>query len=168
MNFPGVILPDVFLHSIFDVTVELLNKLEVEALILDVDNTLRAWGSKLPVDGVCGWVRSMKLSGIKLVIASNNFKNRVEPFAKKLELDYVFFSCKPLWFGLNRAAKKLKVSKKKIAVVGDQIFTDVFGGNLRGFKTFLVEPFLKENTFGFKFKRWLEQRIISSCRSKNF
>lgn len=164
MNFPAIILPDVFLHSIFDVTPKFLNKLGVEALILDVDNTLREWGSKIPVDGVFGWVSSMKDAGIKLIIASNNFKKRVEPFAKKLGLDYVFFSCKPLSFGLNKAAKKLNVDRKKIAVVGDQIFTDVFGGNLRGFKTFLVEPFLKEKGCCFKLKRWLEQQIIKSCK----
>lgn len=168
MKVPSVVMPDIFLHSIFDVKVELLNKLGVEALILDVDNTLRAWRSDAPVDGVLGWVHSMKSAGIKLVIASNNFRSRVEPFAKKLELDYVFFSCKPMPFGLNKAAKKLKVSREKIAVVGDQIFTDVFGGNLYGFKTLLVEPFFMEKTFSFKLKRWLEQRIIGNCRGKNF
>ena len=164
MSFPAIILPDLFLHSIFDVTSELLAKFGVEALILDVDNTLRVLGSKFPVDGVLSWVGSMRAAGIKLIIASNNFKKKVEPFAKQLGLDYVFFSCKPLSFGLNKAAKKLNVKKEKIAVIGDQIFTDVFGGNLRGFKTFLVEPFLKERSFGFKFKRWLEQKIIRSYR----
>lgn len=165
MSLRNLILPDVFLHSVFDITSELLSKFGVEALILDVDNTLRAWGGDLPFNGVNNWVNYMKQAGFKLVIASNNFKRRVEPFAKRLGIEFVFFSCKPLSFGLNRAAKKLKVNRKRIAVVGDQIFTDVFGGNLRGFKTFLVEPFLKEKSCMFKIKRWLEQQIIKNYKN---
>ena len=156
-----MIFPDLFLRSIFDITPDLLKNFNVKALILDVDNTLRVYGSLVPFAGVLGWVDSMKKAGVRLIIASNNFKNSVEPFAERLKLDCVFFSCKPLCFGLNKAAKKLKIKKSQIAVVGDQIFTDVIGGNLSGFKTVLVEPFLRESGLSFKFKRWLEKHVIS-------
>ena len=159
-----MIFPDLFLHSIFDITPELLIELNVKALILDVDNTLRTCGSLVPFAGVLGWVNSMKKAGVSLIIASNNFKSSVEPFAEKLGLECVFFSCKPLSFGLKKAARKLNVEKNQIAVVGDQIFTDVVGGNLTGFKTFLVEPFLQENGLNFKIKRWLEKHIIRLYR----
>ncbi len=159
-----MIFPDIFLNSLFDITPSLLKKIGIEALILDVDNTLRACGSVVPCDEVICWVNSMKLAGIRMVIASNNFKKSIEPFALKLQLDYVFFSCKPLTFGLNRAAKKLKCSRNKIAVVGDQIFTDVVAGNLKGFRTFLIAPIFEERGLFFKIKRWLEGYIVRRCR----
>lgn len=162
-----MIFPDIFLDSLFDITPSLLQKIGIEALILDVDNTLRVCGSGVPYDGVVCWVNSMKLAGVHMVIASNNFRKSIEPFALKLQLDYVFFSCKPLTFGLNRAAKKLKCPKDRIAVVGDQIFTDVVAGNLKGFKTVLIAPLFEERGLFFKIKRWLEGQIIRRCRIKD-
>ena len=67
-----MIFPDLYLRSIFDITPKLLRELNVKALILDVDNTLRICGSLVPFAGVLGWVDSMKKAGIGLIIASNN------------------------------------------------------------------------------------------------
>ncbi len=156
-----MIFPSVYIHSVFNITPYLLNKLNIKALILDVDNTLRTNDSSTPIDGIIEWINIMKKSGFKLIIVSNNFKKSVEPFAKKLNLEYVFFGCKPLTFGLSRAEKKLKIKKDKIAMVGDQIFTDIIAGNLKGFKTMLVDPFLEEKGWSFKIRRWLEKKIIS-------
>jgi HAD superfamily phosphatase (TIGR01668 family) len=93
----------------------------------------------------------------------------VEPFAKKIGLDYISLGLKPLPFGYLRAIKKLNVKKSEAAIVGDQIFTDVLGGNLVGMKTILLTPIKLEDSYGFRFKRWLEKFVykIHNIKDEN-
>lgn len=152
--------PNLILPSLFDVTPERLNKLGIRALVLDVDNTLRAHGAAEPYDGVVGWVQEMRENGIALMIASNNFKKRIAPFAKQLDLDFFAMSCKPFPLGLTRAIKKISIPSHQIALVGDQIFTDIVGGNLKGIYTILISPYQAESGALWKIKRILEKPVI--------
>lgn len=122
--------------------------------MLDLDNTLSMHGSPVPEDGVCDWIKQM--SGIPLVIVSNNNKERVAPLAEKLELPFFCFSMKPLPFGYNKALEALHLPKKNVAAVGDQIFTDILGGNAFRVRTILVEPFHLEASVTFRMKRKIE------------
>ena len=155
-----MLLPDLYLSSIFSITPELLKGLGVEALVLDVDNTLRAYKSDKPYEGVSEWIEKMRKSGISLIVASNNFESSIGPFASTLKLDYVSMSFKPLPFGLKRALRKLKIHRSKVAIVGDQIFTDIIGGRLSGFRTILVEPFVFERGIFWRIRRFFEKPVI--------
>ena len=155
-----MLLPDLYLSSILSITPEVLKSLGVEALVLDVDNTLRAYKSNKPYKGVSEWIQKMRKSGISLIVASNNFKSSVGPFASTLKLDYVSMSFKPLPFGLKKALRKLKIDRSKVAIVGDQIFTDIVGGRLSGFRTILVKPFVAEKGISWKIRRFLEKPVI--------
>ena len=53
---------------------------------------------------------------------------------------------------------------KEIAVVGDQIFTDVWGGNRCGMVSVLVPQTGPDNTFFLKVKRPLEKIVLKSYR----
>lgn len=155
-----MLIPDLYLSSVFDITPDVLNNMGVEALILDVDNTLREYRGENPYDGVVEWVNGMQNAGIQLIVASNNFHSSIKPFASLLHLNYVAMSLKPLPFGLKKALKLLKIDKDKVAIVGDQIFTDIFGGKLNGFKTILVKPFIEEKGHFWRIKRLLEKPFI--------
>ena len=132
----------------------------LRGFILDLDNTLSMHGSPAPEQGVTEWLEKMKKLGMKLIVLSNNTKKRVEPLAEELELDFISFGCKPLTLGISRALKKMRLPKKSVALVGDQIFTDILGGNLRGVPTILVEPFHMEDKASFKLKRKLESIVF--------
>ena len=58
----------------------------IRALILDVDNTLTGHGSQQLPPAIAAWLQTMKESGVKLRVASNNMPGRVRPFAQKLGL----------------------------------------------------------------------------------
>lgn len=152
----SVFTPDLMLHDVTRIDKTLLDAHGIRGLILDVDNTLADHGSQHLRQSVRDWLSKMDAAGIKMIVASNNTKERVEPFAQKLGLDYVSFSCKPLSSGLVRAQKKLGLEASEIAVVGDQIYTDIVGGNRRGMFTILVTPFLVEEQPFLRFKRSLE------------
>ena len=90
----------------------------------------------------------------------------MEPLAKELGLDYISFACKPLTVGISRALHRMRLPRQSVALVGDQIFTDIIGGNLRRVKTVLVEPFHLENKKSFKLKRTLESVVFKRDYSR--
>lgn len=81
--------PTVSVHKITDITAEQLHAMGIKALILDADDTLSGHGEQVLFPGVETWLASMKASGCAMLIASNNFKERYEPFAKKLGLPFI-------------------------------------------------------------------------------
>ena len=152
--------PDLYLKSVTALPPALLKRWGVRGLILDVDNTLTTHGNPHPDPGVLRWLKIMREHHIEMTILSNNSSQRVEPFAKTLRMGFVANAGKPLAFGFKRAAAKLGLPRNQIAVVGDQIFTDILGGNLWGAKTVLVKPIEPETTGFFHLKRLLERDII--------
>lgn len=154
-------------RRITDITADYLSENGIRALILDVDNTLSTHHSQTPLDGVDDWLRDMESRGIKLLILSNSKRERVEPFAKMLSLDFLPMGCKPLPFGLMKAKRRLGYKASETAMIGDQIFTDMIGANLCGMHTILLEPILLEDGRGFKFKRRLEKPFIARYERKH-
>ena len=130
-----------------------------KAVLIDADNTLAFHDSQQPYPGVTGWIKDIIAAGIPMIIISNNSAERVRPFADSLGLPFVEKSAKPLPKGFRRACARLGVSPRETAVIGDQIFTDVVGGNLIGAKVFLTEPLGPETDGFIKFKRHLEKWV---------
>lgn len=155
-----MLVPDIIFKSLFDITPQTLSNLGIKAVVLDVDNTLRDRGQIDPFSGVIEWVETMKKAGISLSISSNNFSFNIAPFAKKLNIDYISMSCKPFPLGILRAIKKFNINKKNIAIIGDQIYTDILGGHLCGIKSILVFPYSKETGPLWRIKRFFEKPII--------
>lgn len=153
--------PNYILNSVTDITPEFLDKNNIKALLLDVDNTLSvAHANKTLRNGVAQWLSDMREADIPMMILSNAKKKRAIRFADSVGLDVVGLAAKPLPFGYFRAVKKLKIKRKNVAIVGDQIFTDVMGGNLSGVKTILVTDITPEDKPFFKFKRKLEKKML--------
>ena len=160
--------PTLKLEKITDISVELLNKFNITALILDVDNTLSTHHGMVLCDGLQNWLDTMRKNRIKLVILSNSTKKRVKPFAEKIDLDFLSTGLKPLFVGYMRAIKRLGEKRKNTAIVGDQIFTDVLGGNASFIKTILLTPIKPESSLRFRFKRKLEKLVYKLYKIENY
>lgn len=163
-----MIKPTVALVSFKDVTIEFLKENNIDAILLDVDNTVSPPSSKVIYEGVQDWLSEIKKSGIDVVICSNNFKKRVYPFAKSIELDCVAMSFKPLPFGFIRAKRKLSVAPKNALVVGDQIFTDILGANLAGMKSVLLVPQSPDKGKSIKIRRKMELPIRKKLYGEDY
>ena len=159
--------PNLKLDKITDITYEMLSKRGISALILDVDNTLSTHHGMVLCDGLEDWLALMKSKGIKLLILSNSKKKRVKPFAEKIGLDFISLGLKPLFIGYLRAIKRLKSKRKNTAIVGDQIFTDVLGGNFCGINTILLTPIKPETSLRFRIKRKLEKAVYKLYKIEN-
>ena len=151
--------PNAYLKNVQEITIELLQKNQIKALILDVDNTLIDYDCNLSSD-IINWANNLKNSGIKLYILSNtSHEEKVKNVAEKLEIKYKKFAKKPFKKGFLSVKKELGLDEKNIAVVGDQIFTDVIGGNRCNMFTILVDPLDKKDYWYTAIKRPIENII---------
>jgi len=150
--------PTIALRHVTDITPELLDKLGVDTILLDVDNTLAPPTSKIPFKGVQDWIDSVKKTGVKIIICSNNYYSRIKPFADSVGLDCVAMSMKPFPFGFNRAKRRLKEKPQSVLVVGDQIYTDILGANLAGMKSVLLRRRSKEHGWSIRLRRRMEHK----------
>lgn len=158
--------PDEMLESICDITKEMLQTYGIKGLIIDIDNTLTHHDSQEISSEILSWVNQMKAS-YPIILLSNNNHERVEPFAKMLGLPFIPDGAKPIPSkGFTKAAKQIGTKPNETAVIGDQIFTDIFGGNLFGGVTFRVTPMHNEGGVFFSIKRWLENLIIKNYYKK--
>lgn len=154
-----ILYPDAHFQSVKEIKLDFLQKNKIKALILDVDNTLIDCDKNLEED-VIKWAKGLKEQGIKLYILSNsNKKEKVQKVAKKLEIEYEYFAKKPLKGGFKKVQKKLDEKSENIAIVGDQIFTDVIGGNRCKMFTILVEPIDQKDIWITMIKRPIEELI---------
>ena len=158
--------PTILKNRITEITVEELRALSVDALLLDVDNTLTRHHSQELPDDVAAWLEAMKAADIALMLVSNSKEPRVKPFAARIGLPYVHTACKPVPFGFRRASKSLGVSLKACMAVGDQTFTDVLGAKLAGVRVTQLIPIEPEAGWSFRLRRRLEQPILASYRRK--
>ena len=153
--------PNYMKYRAWDITCDFLAQRGIQGLILDIDNTLATHDNPTPADQVLNWVSQMKQGGIGLIIISNNSYDRVTPFANLLGLPCVCNAKKPLPGGYKKAVAQLGLPTKAVAMVGDQIFTDILGGNLAGVQTILTEPIDTATELRqIKFKRKLENILV--------
>lgn len=154
-----ILYPDAHLNNVREITTNFLQDNKINALILDVDNTLIDYDKNLPEETI-EWAKELKSNNIKLYILSNtNKKEKVKTVAEKLGIEYMYFAKKPLKSGFKKVQEKLKEPSQNIAVVGDQIFTDIVGGNRCKMFTILVEPIAEKDIWITMVKRPLENAI---------
>lgn len=159
-----ILYPKLYIDNVKEITFEILQKNGIKGLILDVDNTLIDYYKNMP-DGVKIWCEDLKDRGIKFCIASNsNKKEKVKEVSKKLDIPYIYFAKKPLKMGLNRAKKIMGLEAKEVAVVGDQIFTDVLGANRCKMFSILVNPIEEKDILITVIKRPIENLIKSNYK----
>ena len=123
-----ILYPNIYLNNVKEITIELLRKNNIKGLLLDVDNTLIDFDLKI-LEGSKEWCDNLKTEGIKLCILSNTNKiEKVKKVARELDLQYINFAKKPFKKGFKKAINLLELNAENIAVVGDQIMTDVLRG----------------------------------------
>ncbi len=153
--------PDMYFNSIFEIDFQDLKDKGIKGLLLDVDNTLKPHYAEEPEAKAKGWLDDARAAGFGLCIVSNGRPARIRPFAHRLGLESVCEAMKPSRRGLLRAAEVLGLGIHETAVIGDQIFTDVLGGNSAGALTILVKPISKDEPSYLKLKRHFEKLVLT-------
>ncbi|CEI84216.1 hypothetical protein J18TS1_28290 [Oceanobacillus oncorhynchi subsp. incaldanensis] len=160
-------LPDEQIDQIFDLKPEKLKEKGIKGIITDLDNTLVAWDVKDATPDVITWFKTMEENDIKVTIISNNNQERVTVFSEPLGTPFVFSARKPLSRAFKTVAKQMDLKKEEILVVGDQVMTDVLGGNMAGFYTVLVIPVVQTDGKITKINRFMERIILKRIKNKD-
>ncbi len=159
--------PTLYRRRITDITVGDLNALGAKALLLDIDNTLTTHDNPDLTPEVTAWLMAMRAAGYSMMLVSNNSAGRVAPFAEKIGLPFQPNAAKPQAKGFRAASAALGVPLKQCVVIGDQLFTDIWGANMAGIPSVLLEPIQPEVEQKFiVFKRKLEAVLLRCPRQR--
>ena len=158
--------PSMYKENVYDVNYKLLKEKGIKCLIFDLDNTL-VLADQIKVDDKTKKLIDKLKKDFRVVIISNNTKKRVEFIAKELGCIYVASAKKPLTFGYNKIKNKYNYKKKEMATIGDQIVTDILGGNTFGITTVLVDPLGKKDLKVTYLNRVIERKILENFAKKN-
>ena len=153
------LIPDYVFDSIYDITPELLEKHGVRGVLIDLDGTMASHKAALPPEKLSPFVHTLCDAGLRVLVFSNNREARVGRFCQALGVDFISRAGKPFAAGFRRAAEQLGLPLGQNAVVGDQIFTDVFGGNRMGALTCYVQT-LDRHFFWINVRYQIERGFI--------
>ena len=152
--------PDLICQSVFTIDLDKLKERQISGLLVDIDNTLVPWGEPEMEEAFVAWVRQAQHRGFKICLVSNAKQNRAQSFAALLGIPAVGMALKPLGRAFRKGMVLLVLEPQQVAVIGDQLFTDVFGGNRLGLYTVLINPLSKNELESTKLMRRIEHWIL--------
>ena len=150
---------------IYKISQQKLHNQGIRCLLLDVDGTLLNRNTnKIPIE-VIRWIKeSQKL--FKLYLISNNpSEKRISNIGNQLGISYKFKALKPSKKITLEIINIMNETHKKIAIIGDRIFTDIIVGNRCKIKTILVSRLNREGlpvriNFTLAFEKFLSTLIF--------
>ncbi len=143
MSVITLLQPNLILGStIFDLTPQILQKYNINGLILDVDETLVPFKQRETSEELQRWIGQIRQATPIWLVSNNISHNRISNIAKSVDLPFISAAQKPSRRRLREAAKAMEIPVDRIAMVGDRLFTDVLAGNRLGMFTILVEPMI--------------------------
>lgn len=158
--------PSETVENLFNVNLYKLKDKKIKGIILDMDNTIIPYNTAIIDDKTKRWMEEAKEVNFKMVILSNATlgSKKVKKVAQELQLPAFTFSGKPFPFGFRNALQLLGTAEKETVIIGDQLLTDILGGNILGLYTILVRPLSSREFFTTKINRWLEKVILKLIR----
>ena len=150
MRFP--LLPVWKVDSITQLTPEILEEKGIKLLMLDFDNTIVPYTTNEPTEEMAAWLQSIK-SSVNICVVSNSKKSRVKIFCDQYGIPCITHANKPGTKGIRECLSRYGLPKENCALAGDQIYTDVLGGNTAGVQSVLVRAIHNHNF-------WLKARGV--------
>ena len=132
-----IIKPDISIKNVEQLNEEEIAKIKerygIEGVILDVDDTLRKDMNNIPR---CNqeWIENLR-NQFKVIVVSNGFDKKIEQFLKERNIDYIGFANKPLKKNFIKACEKMDIEPERVLVIGDSLFSDIYGGKRNNMKT---------------------------------
>ena len=164
--FAGMLKPDFYYHSILQIGIAQLESLKVEAVICDLDNTLLEWKAKKISPEIKSWLLEVEQAGISVCILSNALASRASQATEELDFPVIAPAFKPRKKQFEVAVDTLAVDKSRVAMIGDQLFTDILGANRVGLISILIDPLSEKDFLSTKVVRLVEKKIKKCLKLK--
>jgi hypothetical protein len=154
--------PKLHVKTVQDIDLSRLQSLGINNLIVDLDETLRKRNSSFLPEGSIKWIEEVKKRGFKVCISSNNpFPWQLKKIKETFNVPCSFFALKPFPLALCNAMGLLRSKPSNTALIGDQLFTDIFGANMLGIYSILVDPITGAEKGMFRrIIRWIEGKVF--------
>lgn len=159
--------PDLYLDNIYSLDLEYIKKKNIKGLLIDLDNTLLPWNCSDISQDLLDWIKKCKDRGLSLCIVSNNRAGRINECARQLDIPAVIGAIKPCRKAFLKGLSILGINNDQAAVIGDQIFTDVFGAKRMGMFAILVKPASQKEFVWTRLIRRLENIILKIVIKKS-
>ena len=153
--------PNYYIHRYTALRPAFLKEQGIQLLICDIDNTLVPHDVAVPDDEAIAFLKSIQDAGIQIVFISNNVEERVATFAKGLNITFYPFAMKPLPKTYRKMLKDFHVKRDVVAVLGDQLMTDILGANVMRFYTILTAQVVERDLSFTKVNRVFENIVFS-------
>ena len=160
--------PDFIYDDIFAIDLLALQQRQIIFLLFDIDNTLTEWNACEVSEPTKKWFDEVRKQGFICCLISNNKGNRAKTVAAQLNIKYISNAAKPFARGFLKAFKLLKAVPKQTAIIGDQLFTDIWGGNRQGITTILVKQIGPNEHWGTKMFFRRGERVIRKIVDTNY
>ena len=157
--------PDIYQKNLTDIHFNQLKKAGIKILLFDVDNTILRYKEKEIDKNIIDLIKAIKTQ-FTVVLFSNGNKRKVGRVAEILEVPYISNSLKPLSRNFKKVFIKYKVTPNEVAIIGDQILTDIKGGNNVGITTILIEPLSEKESPFTKINRSRENTLMRRMGAK--
>ena len=159
-SFLNIFQPKLSLKNIYELTPAHLKTLKIKGIIIDFDNTLLSHKEHFVEPDIKKWLKTFQEQKFKICIVSNSYSRSKKKIAENLKIPFIWRAIKPKQKAFKQAMKMFKLSPKETAVIGDQVFTDILGGNRLGLYTILVAPINKHESIGMRIIRYFEKLIL--------
>lgn len=161
-----LLIPNIYQKSIYTINYERLLKANIKCLLFDLDNTCVGYHEKKPTKELQELFQKLTNMGFKIIVFSNSTPKRLAPFGN-LNVILHPSSKKPLRKNFEKILKQYHYQKSEVCIIGDQLFTDILGGNKTGIKTCLVDPMTNEDFILTKIFRASEQIVFKKFAKQN-
>ena len=158
--------PTEYVSGIDQITPEWLAARGARGVVFDIDNTVVAQDA--PADEAAKrYFAALHEAGIRTFVVSNNGEPRVKAFAEAVGCGWCCKAKKPSRRGYLAAIRGMHLKRKEVIVVGDQLFTDIWGANRSRIRSVLVAPVEpKKDTPGVALKRPFEKIVFSVWKKR--
>ena len=159
-------IPFAHAQSIYEVPVDFYKKQGVSVLLIDLDNTLDSYRLLTPTDRAVKLINSLKETGLKVIIVSNNRGKRVTSYANAIGCQFINSARKPFSGKIRKFLKENNYKPEETMLVGDQLMTDVLAGRGAHIRVMLTEKVVKEDQFTTHFNRLLDRPVRKHLKKK--
>lgn len=167
-----IYIPDIYQKNIYDINYKKLKKNGIKCILFDLDNTLIrpvsfARNIKVPSPNTLELFKKLKKLGFKLIVFSNGLKGKTQRYGEIVGLETRSRMKKPSTEGFEEIMKTFNLKQTEVIMIGDQILTDIKGGNEAGITTALIRPLSKSEFIFTRINRIKEKRVMKKLARKD-
>ncbi len=166
MGLTALLAPDERVARLAAVDLDELQRRGIRGLLIDLDNTITPWHSREVADEVLEWLRQARARFAVCVMSNTTKLQRLAQLRGKLGVPTLGFMHKPFALSFKKAMRALDTEPQTTAMIGDQLFTDIFGARRLGLYTILVRPIGRDEFIATKLLRLVERAAFRLLRRR--